>query len=517
MRQRDFDEMFRGQSYGLREDYSPRDWHCECVGQYADDIEAWVEAHKGNGSGGQHRFCVYAGTGSGKTQCAGHTASFLLNRRHADQVVVVCPNRSIKRKTRAVFREVFGIDLVDFRANKHREGIGRAKQGYILTYARLIQDPVLHASICRPDTVVIFDEIHHLGDRSGWGEAALEAFGGVRFVIALTGTPYRSDNRPIPFVFYDDPKPDSVLREFKADFPYSLGRAVTEGVCRKPIFRFHDATVGIRNQGAGERTVTFDDDCVGDQVSSLRLRGAVKYGSVARRELIRSALEECRREHRKVIFFVGGDTEGDHTPTYDATEYLPSEIVDLGYSADEIEIVTGFDKAAQEKIEKFGVSPTKWILLSVNMVSEGVDIPELSAAVFLTSITAKQTTVQRIGRSLRLMGPDDPHKDALIYMFQDPSLRALATEIETAIKVEVNLLRNRTEAAGETGDAGSPSRRTETTCLDGGRPTIVLFGGREFAADTVSRAQDRLREHGLPPTMLEAVLYLMLEVEHGNG
>jgi superfamily II DNA or RNA helicase/nitroreductase len=380
------------------------------------------------------------GTGSGKTQCAGHLASYVLNNRKVDQVVLVCPNRSIRRRARQVFSEVFGIELVIFNARKHVDGIGRSKEGYILTYAHLIQNPQLHRRICSPNTIVIFDEIHHLGDKNGWGDAAVEAFGRVRHVVALTGTPYRSDNTRIPFVTYLETDAEGLVK-FRPDFSYNLGQAVADGVCRKPLFRFHKATVRIRPQAdAGELEVTFDDTNVTDQIASLRLRGAVQYGSPARVEMLRSALAECRAENRKVVIFLGGDSESEHTATTDATQLLPTELHELGIGEHEYEVVVGVDKEAQDKIAKFGASP-KWILVSVNMVSEGTDIPELSAAIFLTSVTAKQTTVQRIGRALRFMGPTDTNPEALVFMFGDPNLLALADEIENEIEVEVNLRR----------------------------------------------------------------------------
>ena len=504
--QRDFDSMFKGQTYGYRGDTPVRDWHVACVTDYSDSVDAWDEA---DDAPKQHCYTVYAGTGSGKTQCAGHLAAYMRNSGKVDQVVLVCPNRSIRRRAKQVFFDVFNIDLVVFNARKHADGIGRAKEGYILTYAHLIQNPQLHRRICSANTIVIFDEIHHLGDKNGWGEAAVEAFGRVRHVVALTGTPYRSDNTRIPFVTYEEVGTDGLAR-FRPDFAYTLGQAVADGVCRKPLFRFHKATVRIRPQAdAGELEVTFDDTNVTDQIASLRLRGAVQYGSPARLEMLRSALDECRAENRKVVIFLGGDSDSEHTATTDATQLLPTELHELGIGEHEYEVVVGVDKEAQDKIAKFGASP-KWILVSVNMVSEGTDIPELSAAIFLTSVTAKQTTVQRIGRALRFMGPTDTNPEAVVFMFGDANLLALADEIEKEIEVEVNLRRKQATETKD-GTADGARRRAETVCISGGQATIVKFGGHTFPADMVQTARARLRESRLPNNMLHAVLLLMME------
>lgn len=506
-----FDDFFRDQTYGLRGDYTAREWHIETVEAYV----ASVMAQEDSLDGGQHRFCIDAGTGAGKTQAAAHIASFMLNRKLADQVILICPNRSIRRKAQKVFRDLFGIDLATFHAKRHADGIPRTKQGYILTYAHLIQDPTLHRRICGADSLVIFDEIHHLGDKNGWGDASLEAFGRVRFVLALTGTPYRSDNTLIPFVAYEETARGGLLR-FKAEAPsgfsYPLGRAVADGVCREPLFTFHDAVVQLRPTPESEEfTVTFKDAKVNAAISSLRLRHAVRYGSIGRTEMLKSALDRCREEGRKVIVFLGGDTEGEHTPTTDATEFLPAELRDLGITDDEFEVITGEDADAQDKIEKFGAS-NKWILVSINMVSEGTDIPELSAAIFLTSVTAKQTTVQRIGRVLRSMGPTDPFPAALIFMYEDPNLVELAGEIKSEIRHEVDLAKNRRAspdpAAGQDPDARR--HQAEGYCTDGGRPTFVMFGDRKYPALVVESARKRCREEGLPSTMLQAVINVMM-------
>jgi superfamily II DNA or RNA helicase len=58
--------------------------------------------------------------------------------------------------------------------------------------------------------MVIFDEIHHAeGERAG-SESVLTAFAGARRRLSLSGTPFRSDTRAIPFLRYeiDEARPD---------------------------------------------------------------------------------------------------------------------------------------------------------------------------------------------------------------------------------------------------------------------------------------------------------------------
>jgi superfamily II DNA or RNA helicase len=520
-----FNQMFRDQTFVPCKDFIPRDWQMECAEDYSASVTEWLTSRQNGVVGSQHCFCVYAGTGSGKTKAAGLIACYMLNHKLVDQVVLICPNKSIRRKTREDFRDIFGIELTLFSKKSQSKGIPRMLQGYILTYAHIMKDPTLHRRICSPDTLVIFDEVHHLSHNSSWGESAIEAFGRVGFIVTMTGTPYRSKDEVIPFVSYEDTESNGIVR-FKATppvgFTYPLGRAVADGVCREPLFVFcggdEETKVRIRTGPvSGEILVSFKDTDVSEAIAALRLRGAVQFSSLPRKAMLRAALDKCREEKRKVIIFLGGDTDGDHTPTVDATELLPSELREMGISDHEFEVVTGDDVAAQNKIATFGASE-KWILISINMVSEGTDIPELSAAIFLTSITANQTTVQRIGRVLRLMGPKDSHKSALIFLFQDKNLVTICREIKAEIDREINLVRRRGKGTDSGGNGDETNRyRSEAIGISGGRPTMVKFGDREWPIDIFEAARQKLREYHVSPTVLEVALTLMMGERNGRS
>jgi superfamily II DNA or RNA helicase len=143
----------------------------------------------------------------------------------------------------------------------------------------------------------------------------------------------------------------------------------------------------------------------------------------------------------------------------DATGHLPAELIEMGVDPSHIVSVTSNDADALQKIDAFAKSDA-WILATVNMVSEGVDIPVLSAEVFLTSITAKSTTVQRIGRAIRGEGT------ALIFMFKHPSYLEFALEIENGWKYEVDI-RKRKEAAERDGDREwTPPQKREPVGID---------------------------------------------------
>ena len=72
-----------------------------------------------------------------------------------------------------------------------------------MTYAGVAVNPLaMRIRTERFKTLVILDEVHHAGDALSWGEGVREAFEPATRRLALTGTPFRSDVNPIPFVTY---------------------------------------------------------------------------------------------------------------------------------------------------------------------------------------------------------------------------------------------------------------------------------------------------------------------------
>jgi len=70
------------------------------------------------------------------------------------------------------------------------------------------------------------------GEEATWGQALRDAFGGARFRLSMSGTPFRSDGAAIPFVRYE-------AGLSVADFSYDYASALQDGVCRALIFPLH--------------------------------------------------------------------------------------------------------------------------------------------------------------------------------------------------------------------------------------------------------------------------------------
>ena len=117
-----------------------------------------------------------------------------------------------------------------------------------MTYQTLAAGPAIHRRRCAEvPTLLIADEPHHMGEQAAWGRSAQTAFAGARFRLLLSGTPFRSDNTPIPWITYGD---DGVSR---ADFAYGYTDALLDGVCRPVTFHTYDGDMEWMSDGRRRR------------------------------------------------------------------------------------------------------------------------------------------------------------------------------------------------------------------------------------------------------------------------
>lgn len=488
-------------------DFKPRRWQTECREAFFDRLLAWTA--------GQFFYSIYVGVGGGKTTIAAMIASQLLSLRHIDRVLFVSPNNAINRAVRRTFK-LFGIHLELWNNQRHnREGEGAGSHGAIITYQGLMNCPLVQRHLVdRKRTLVIFDEIHHLGDKLTWAEMAEQAFlNSSAVILSLSGTPFRSDKRRIPFVtpLPQQPSDAGVIVRFRPDFSFNLGKCVHESCCKVPVFQWLNAAVDIPVKGVVCR---FDsDNPPPPELAPQYLAAAVRPGSRSRLDALRLVIDECRRDGRKLIIFVGGSSNSSQTGIEDAMTLLPEELRSLGVADDEMVSVTSATKDAVDILDAFGKSAA-WILISVNMVSEGVDIPELSAALFLSTVTAATTLAQRTGRPLRGSGV------AKIWLFRTPDNETFVADVVTEITHEA-----RAESPPKPDHGGDDKPRPRhpelargvAACDDG-----LTVNGRRYTREQVDACKARIADIGLSPELgvdphTDTVAITLLGVMFGGG
>jgi superfamily II DNA or RNA helicase len=361
-------------------------------------------------------FLLVATPGAGKTTLALTVASELLARREISAITVVTPTEHLKHQwAQSAHRLGIAIDPAFSNAQ------GRAAAdfaGVAVTYAQVAAHPALHMQrTLNRRTLVIFDEIHHVADALSWGEAARTAFDPARRRLGLTGTPFRSDTNPIPFVTYARDA-DGTLRSC-SDYVYGYGPALADGVVRPVIFLAYSGEMRWRSRAGDELTGTLGAPMTADQLGYAWRTALDPDGEWIGRVL--EAADRRLTEVRRGLPDAGGLViASDHD---DARAYarLLQQI-----SGKRPAVVLSDDPAASKKIAAFGAGQERW-MVAVRMVSEGVDIPRLAVGVYATSVGTALFFAQAVGRFVRARRRDET---ASVFLPSIPPLLGYAAELE---------------------------------------------------------------------------------------
>jgi superfamily II DNA or RNA helicase len=361
-------------------------------------------------------FLLVATPGAGKTRLALTLAAELLARREVAAVTVVTPTEHLKHQW-AQSAQHAGIALDPAFSN----GQGRAAAdfaGVAVTYAQVAAHPALHMQrTLNRRTLVIFDEIHHAGDALSWGEAVRTAFDPARRRLGLTGTPFRSDTNPIPFVSYARDA-DGALRS-SADYVYGYGPALDDGVVRPVIFLAYSGEMRWRSRAGDELEGTLGAPMSPDQLAAAWRTALAPDGAWISR-VLEAADRRLAEVRRGVPDAAGLVIATDHA---DARAYagLLHQI-----SGSRPVVVLSDDPAASRKIGRFAGSRDQW-MVAVRMVSEGVDIPRLAVGVYATSVGTALFFSQAVGRFVRARRRGET---ASVFLPSIPPLLGFAADLE---------------------------------------------------------------------------------------
>ena len=439
----------------------------------ARPLRAWqqaaaaaVFAHDGEA------FLASATPAAGKTTFGLHVAHRMLSEGRVSRVAVVAPTTHICRQWAADAAR-YGIRLEPNRANAAGPE-PRDRHGVAVTYATVAAGAALHRRRCgeRP-TLLIADEPHHMGEDATWGRATVGAFARAGFRLLLSGTPFRSDNSPIPWVSYDD---DGVSR---ADYGYGYTDALLDHVCRPVTFHTYDGDMEWMSDGR-RRRADFSVVLPGAE-AARRLRTALDPDGDWITQVLRDADNQLARLRASDHPTAGGLVVAIDKEHADA---LARRLAAL--TGEPPEIVTSDVADASERIARFSAGTGRW-LVSVLMVSEGVDVPRLRVGVYATTARTELFFRQVIGRFIRRT-PQPRRQMSHVFLPSDPSLKRLAAAIEEerrhALVLEPGVEdgpaveRTASEPAEAFRALFSVARREEevlrTTAPDG---TLSLFGG----------------------------------------
>ncbi|EPW5429878.1 DEAD/DEAH box helicase [Vibrio cholerae] len=363
-------------------------------------------------SGRSHFFCQ-ATPGAGKTVFAAEVAKRLLESKAIDLVLCFSPTISVAESIKRTFAHTLSCNF--------NGGLGAIGQS--LTYQSIqFLNEEFWSLLARYRVFVVFDEIHHCAgseeeDSNKWGSQILSKVQGLaKYTLALSGTPWRSDELPIVMAEYSDPEGQLIV-----DYQYSLRQAIDDRVCRLPKIVLIDneqltITKNRENQSFSSiaellkqtkttyQSIIHNDDSIEylldlgcRKLAQIRMRtpnagGLVVAASVQHAEKIRQLLLTKFRQSASIV------------------TYLHDE--------------------PMSEIDAYRAGSTQWIV-SVGMISEGTDIPRLQVCCHLSSIKTELYFRQVLGRILRVN--NQANQEAWLFTFAEPSLIEYSERIEQDI------------------------------------------------------------------------------------
>ena len=383
----------------------------------ATSLRAWQSAAMDDYLRRQPRdFLAVATPGAGKTTFALSVAAELIGRRFVDRITVVAPTEHLKRQwADAAARAGIPIDPT------YSAGKGKIASDYLgiaVTYAGVAVNPLaMRVRTERFKTLVILDEVHHAGDALSWGEGIREAFEPAARRLALTGTPFRSDVNPIPFVSYA-PAADGIPRSV-SDYSYGYAEALADHVVRPVLFLAYSGDLQWRTRAGDEIAARLGEPLTKD-LTAQALRTALDPGGSWIPQVL-AAADRRLTEVRRHVPDAGGLVIASDQESARAYARLLR-----GISGEAPTVVLSDEKTGSRKIEEFTEGDRRW-MVAVRMVSEGVDIPRLAVGVYATTTSTPLFFAQAVGRFVRARARGET---ASVFLPSVPTLLEHAAEME---------------------------------------------------------------------------------------
>jgi superfamily II DNA or RNA helicase len=362
-------------------------------------------------------FLAVATPGAGKTTFGLRVAAELLADRTVESITIVAPTEHLKHQWAQAAAAV-GI-AIDSNFRNTNAVTSRDYHGVAVTYAQVAAHPTLHrVRTENRKTLVMLDEVHHGGDAKSWGDAIREAFTPAVRRLSLTGTPFRSDDSPIPFISYA-PGGDGLMRS-QPDHSYGYADALRDGVVRPVIFLAYSGEASWRTSAGEEFTARLGEPLTTEQTARAWRTALDPSG-----DWIKSVITSA--DLRLTQLRNGGmpDAGAMIIATDQTTAKAYAEVLHrvTGHTAT---VVLSDDPKASGRIAEFSQTTERW-LIAVRMVSEGVDVPRLAVGVYATSSSTPLFFAQAIGRFVRQRAKGET---ASVFLPSVPVLLGLASELE---------------------------------------------------------------------------------------
>jgi superfamily II DNA or RNA helicase len=437
-------------------------------------------------------FLAVATPGSGKTAFALRIAGELLAEGVVERVTVVVPTEHLKVQWA---RAAAGVGMaLDPKFSNSSAQNSDEYHGVVVTYAQVASHPGRHrVRTENRKTLVVFDEIHHGGDAKSWGEAIREAFGDASRRLALTGTPFRSDDSAIPFVTYER-GPDGLERS-QADHTYGYSEALADGVVRPVVFLAYSGESRWRDSAGEEHAARLGEPLTAEHTARA-WRTALNPAGEWMPAVIAAADTRLQQKRQHVPDAGGMIIASDQTAARAYADLLTT------ITGEAPTVVLSDDKGSSDRITAFSQGTSRW-LVAVRMVSEGVDVPRLAVGVYATSASTPLFFAQVIGRFVRSRRAGET---ASVFLPSVPTLLQLASELEAQRNHVLGKPHRESDGLDDELLADAAKQKDESSELDNGFEMLgadaeldqVIFDGSSFGTATPAGSDEEADFLGIP-------------------
>ena len=369
---------------------------------------------------------IAACPGSGKTWFSVEATKEAIKQHGIDLVIVVAPSINIKNQWRDTFQKA-GIrahDRADNEALRFRVDDGRCptQEGWTalcVTYAQIARDHELFAEMARRRrTLVIADEVHHADDQEVFGKALQLLADSATLRLALSGTPFNSSGGALAMCasameFDDTGRP---IRKALPLISYPYAQAISDRACRpvefiKVLGKATATYKSLANDTTFQKVTDLAKENRTDRIGVLLDTDGEFFHKMAVEAL--TALHDIQRTDKRAgMLIVAKDKQHGNKICTLIESLCRSNPQWSRYTTCEIYNDT---TKAHDRIKALERDSTD-IVVTVRMISEGVDIKRLRVGLYATDYRTRMFFVQFVGRFIRW--EDDRLKNTQHYAAQ---------------------------------------------------------------------------------------------------
>lgn len=388
---------------------------------------------------------INAAPGAGKTNFALYVFAALAEARLVERLIVVSPNTAIIGQwKRSASRMRIHLD------HAPRDGYLEHPDtcGAIITYQGLPGTAKNHrAQLDQTPTLVVFDEVHHIGPNRAWGKAVTRMVGDVvggdvypAAVLNMTGTLFRSGrDKRISTVRYATVLDSNGDEKLEAQADWSITTAELIGDELRPL--------NVYVYGSEARLMDWRDEVVvtgslGDldkQQRTTVLRGLDQsedwlrgFASEAVR-LMNNQLAAINHAEPLKLLYCAASQPAARRAANAINEVTNRDFARLIIS-DDVKAGKALDDAAKES--------RPCAIAQVKMATEGFDCPQVSTIAYASNVTADLTITQMVARAMRVTDHERASGRLLpaqILIPDNPDLRSVFASILSTLPRLIDL------------------------------------------------------------------------------